>query len=377
MRLYHGKNIRAFMGLVALASARLAPGQEVINGGFTTLGTLRSNGSSSTVDFTGSGSTSPVKSGTLAARPASCSVGQMYFITDATPGQNLSLCTSAGVWSTIAGSIATGGVNAQSGTSYSVVDSDKEKLITFSNNSAVAVTLPQAGASSWFVSGWDCYLENRGAGTVTIIPTASTIDGATSLALASNSGVRIVSDGTNYYTERGMGGSGGSGGAVSSVAGKTGTVTLVSADLSDITVPSITPSGNAAVNAPLAKCLDKTVSYSTDLSQAAQVYSVVLGTFPAHWVFTDAWARETTTFASPAITTLTASIGPSGSETSVLPTVSLKQTANVVSAFSSNYAASDSATPIVAQFVVTGGGGNLNTLTAGTWDVRVCGHAGR
>jgi hypothetical protein len=358
-------------------TASLVPAQEVVNGGMTIMGSLRSNGSVAAVDFTSSGATSPVKSGLLAARPGSCAVGQMYFSTDATPGQNLSLCTSAGAWTTISGAGSTpgAGVNAQSGTSYAIVDGDKGKLVTFSNASPVAVTLPQAGAAGWFAGGWDCYLENRGAGTVTVTATSSTIDGAASLALAQNSGVRIVSDGANYFTMRGMGGAGG--GAVSSVAGKTGAVTLVSSDLSDLLVPTITPSGNATVTAPMSKCLDKTVSYSTDLNQASQTYSVVLGTFPAHWVFTDAWARETATFASPSITSLTASIGPAGSETTVLPTVTLKQSANVVSGFTSGYTASDSATSIVAQFVVTAGGGNLSTLTAGTWDVRVCGHAGR
>jgi hypothetical protein len=369
------KRLAAVLALMALSSAMQA--QEVVNGGITILGSLRANGSVAAVDFTSSGATSPVKSGTLAARPATCAVGQMYFSNDATPGQNLSLCTSANTWTTIsgAGSAPGAGVNTQSGTSYTVADSDKSKLVTFSNASSVAVTLPQAGASGWFVGGWDVYLENRGAGTVTVTATSSTIDGVGSLPLAQNSGVRIVSDGINYFTVRGMGGAGG--GAVSSVAGKTGAVTLLSSDLSDVTVPTITPGGNATVSTPLSKCLDKTVSYSADLSQASQTYSVALGTFPAHWVFTDAWVRETSTFASSTITTLTASIGPSGSETAILPAVTLKQSPNVVSGFPSGYTASDSATPIVAQFVVTAGSGNLNTLTAGTWDVRVCGHAGR
>lgn len=371
------KNRVVIKGLTALALAALGQAQETVNGGMTILGPLRSNGAAAAIDFTGSGSTSPVKSGTLASRPANCAVGQMFFITDAGPGQNLSMCTSPSTWTTITGSSATPpGVNAQSGTNYALVDGDKEKLVTFNNSSAVAVTLPQAGASSWFQSGWDVYLQNRGTGAVTITPATSTIDGSGSLVLPQNAGVRIVSDGTNFYTERGMGGGGG-GGAVSSVAGKTGAVTLASTDLADITVPTITPSGNAAVNAPLVKCLDKTVSYSADLNQPAQIYSVVLGTFPAHWVFTDAWARETVTFASPSITSITASIGPAGSEISILPAVTLKQSANVVSAFSSGFTAADSATTIVAQFVVTAGGGNLSTLTAGTWDTRVCGHAGR
>jgi hypothetical protein len=102
-----------------------------------------------------------------------------------------------------------GGVNAQSGATYTLTAVDKHKLVTFSNV-GVAVTVPQAGTAG-FDNDWFCYIENRAAGTVTITPTTSTIDGAASLSLAQNQGIVIFSDGTNYFTNRGMG-SGGSGG---------------------------------------------------------------------------------------------------------------------------------------------------------------------
>lgn len=92
------------------------------------------------------------------------------------------------------------GVNAQSGTSYTVLGSDLGKLVTLTNASAVAVTLPQATAASGsFAAGWWAEFENRGAGTVTITPTTSTINGGTSLTLAQNNSVKIISDGTNYF----------------------------------------------------------------------------------------------------------------------------------------------------------------------------------
>lgn len=100
------------------------------------------------------------------------------------------------------------GVNAQTGTSYTYADGDRGKLVTHSNASSIAGTLPQAGASSLFLSGWFVDIENRGAGTLTITPTTSTIDGAASLSITTNKGVRLFSDGTNYFTQRGMGGSG-------------------------------------------------------------------------------------------------------------------------------------------------------------------------
>lgn len=44
--------------------------------------------------------TFPHQVGTLAARPGTCIVGQTYFATDATVGQNISACTSTNVWTT-------------------------------------------------------------------------------------------------------------------------------------------------------------------------------------------------------------------------------------------------------------------------------------
>lgn len=95
-------------------------------------------------------------------------------------------------------------VNNQTGTSYTVVTGDRGKLLTFSNASAVSVTLPQAG-SSGFEAGWFVDIADRGAGTATITPTTSTIDGSSSLAVQTNQGCRIFSDGTNYFSMRGMG----------------------------------------------------------------------------------------------------------------------------------------------------------------------------
>lgn len=86
-------------------------------------------------------------------------------------------------------------VNAQVSTTYTVQLSDYGKLVTFTNTNPIAVTLPQAtGAFSTF----NFYVLNKGAGTVTITPTTSTINGAASYAVPQNSNAIIVSDGTNY-----------------------------------------------------------------------------------------------------------------------------------------------------------------------------------
>ncbi len=99
------KMSRRVLALLALAS--VANAQGVVNGQRNVLGRLSTSGPNSSVDFTAAGMTSPVKTGTLAARPVNCSQGEMYFATDATAGQNLYLCTTPGtpgVWTLQGGS---------------------------------------------------------------------------------------------------------------------------------------------------------------------------------------------------------------------------------------------------------------------------------
>jgi len=92
------------------------------------------------------------------------------------------------------------GVNAQVGTSYTVLGSDRGKLVTLTNASPIAVTLPQATAEAGsFPVGWFAEFENRGAGLVTITPTTSTVNGGATITLATNNSVKIISDGTNYF----------------------------------------------------------------------------------------------------------------------------------------------------------------------------------
>lgn len=88
-------------------------------------------------------------------------------------------------------------INAQTGTTYTIVSTDSSKLVTFSNASAVAVGLPVA-TTSGFGAGFALDVQNLGVGTVTITPTTSTINGSSTLAIATNQGCSITSDGTNY-----------------------------------------------------------------------------------------------------------------------------------------------------------------------------------
>lgn len=59
-------------------------------------------------------------------------------------------------------------VNAQTGTTYTLVASDAGKLVTLSNASAVTLTVPQDSAATWTV-GVYCDLYALGAGQVTVV----------------------------------------------------------------------------------------------------------------------------------------------------------------------------------------------------------------
>lgn len=105
--------------------------------------------------------------------------------------------------SKVAGSGILQAPNAQTGAGYTAAATDWGKLVTVSNAAAQVLTLPQAGTS--FPNGWYVDVENTGAGTWTVTPTTSTIDGTAAVPLTSNEGVRIFSNGTNYFTQRGIG----------------------------------------------------------------------------------------------------------------------------------------------------------------------------
>jgi len=90
-----------------------------------------------------------------------------------------------------------GGFNAQTGTTYTVLTTDMGKIVSFSNGGAIAVTLPQAGTSGFEAN--KCFsVVDLGAGTATVTPTTSTINGGSTKTYATGAGGRICSDGTNY-----------------------------------------------------------------------------------------------------------------------------------------------------------------------------------
>lgn len=94
---------------------------------------------------------------------------------------------------------------ARSGSTDTIADSDRGSLVRYTNATSTASTLPRAGAASSFASGWYVDVRSASTGTVTITPTISTINGASTLTLPPGLSVRIISDGTNYFTTQTIG----------------------------------------------------------------------------------------------------------------------------------------------------------------------------
>lgn len=92
-------------------------------------------------------------------------------------------------------------VNAQTGTTYTLLSTDNAKLVTFSNTSAVAVTLPAATGN--FGAGFRSDLLNLNSGLVTITPVSGTINGLTSLSMSQFGSGLLVSNGTNWFVAGG------------------------------------------------------------------------------------------------------------------------------------------------------------------------------
>lgn len=181
---------------------------------------------------TGTISANQVNGTTVPASAALVATNSSSQATAVTLGNGLAITSGA-----LAPSAA---VNAQTGTSYTIASTDAAKLVTLSNASAVAVTLPQATSS--FGAGFAFDVQNLGAGTVTVTPTTSTINGASTLTVAQNRGCTITSDGTNYQVSACTATvSGGGSGTVTSVAATVPTGYTVSGS-------PVTTSGTLAIS---------------------------------------------------------------------------------------------------------------------------------
>ena len=95
---------------------------------------------------------------------------------------------------------AIGGVNKQTA-NYVILSTDAGKIVSMNSSSATTLKLPAASPGANF----NVYVENIGTGICTLDPNGLNLDGsASTVTLPQNQGMYISSDGTNYFSERGL-----------------------------------------------------------------------------------------------------------------------------------------------------------------------------
>lgn len=156
--------------------------------------------------------------------------------------------------------IRSGGVSVKTG-NYTVVEADAWSLIALAPVSSplttYTVTLP-AAPSGFRRANWWVSISNYGGGIVSISPNGRTLDGSSSnITLAAGQSVVIDTDGSNYFTQRGMGSGGssitlqtnsvnnGSQSKLNLVAGSN--VTLTDDGVGDVTIAASGGGGGAMV----------------------------------------------------------------------------------------------------------------------------------
>ena len=82
-----------------------------------------------------------------------------------------------------------------------ILSTDAGKIVSMNSSSATTLKLPAASPGANF----NVYVENIGTGICTLNPNGLNLDGsASTVTLPQNQGMYISSDGTNYFSERGL-----------------------------------------------------------------------------------------------------------------------------------------------------------------------------
>lgn len=80
-------------------------------------------------------------------------------------------------------------------TAYTVLASDRAKIINSTGGSTTFSITDPATLGEWF-----CFIKNSGSGSLTVTPLSGTIDGAASKSVAIGESLIVISDGTNLIT---------------------------------------------------------------------------------------------------------------------------------------------------------------------------------
>jgi len=167
-------------------------------GNLVSLSTGGISGVTGTVDFSGGVHTLPARAGIGASKPSTCTVGEQYFATDATPGQNLFGCTVTNTWTLEAGGGGSGAVGSVFGRTGAVTAVSGD------------YTLSQISSGTLSATGGTIYNPAGTGNTQVVIQNSSSqaANGAGSVIWKNNAGANLAfinwdggyaeGDGTNY-----------------------------------------------------------------------------------------------------------------------------------------------------------------------------------
>jgi len=354
------------VGLWAVACSA----QTTVNGGRVFEGTLRSSGANAVVDFSGAGSTAPVKAGLSAARPSSCTAGQMYFASDAAAGQNLSLCAgSPGTWT----AVATGNAATLDGTGRLTVSEIPTGVVqTGQSNTYTAGTQDMSGSAHTLPS-------KKGA-TASIPSTCTTGEEyfATDATAGQN---KYYCTAANTWTQQAAGGGGGGGASPGAPSGGLQKNNGAGGLSGQGMIYSNLYGGGTERQLGL-NCTPKmTLSY-TAFTAAAATQQIKVGTVPAYWFPSAMLLNEAAQFTSGSgqVSALAASIGTVASSSYYVQPLPLMQAApNYKGDNVNSQPASLLSHDIYVQVNVMNanpgnlGNGTTTNLTGGSLEVAVCG----
>jgi hypothetical protein len=166
-------------------------------------------------DFSGMTTTKPVKAGTSA--PATCAVGELFYDTDATAGQNIYGCTATNVWTLMSGAVASlnpaerteiaePAAPAANGLKDFALDIDGVTYYCIMNSDGEKVCISPAGIQSTGTGGTEIDFDGATSGTITVKATA--VAGANTLTLPATTDTLAVAGG-NVATATALAANGG------------------------------------------------------------------------------------------------------------------------------------------------------------------------
>jgi hypothetical protein len=133
--------------------------------------------SAGTQDFSGAAHTLPVLKGLTASKPATCTIGELYFATDATAGQNLYECSATNVW--------TQQLNSGGG-AIQCSDGLGDGLNAIPAGTYVSVNCYNSFGVTYTITGIRCFSDNNGTSTLNAASDAGA--GLLTAAFTCNSG---------------------------------------------------------------------------------------------------------------------------------------------------------------------------------------------